>query len=209
MKPSDDPAFEAYLRGDSELSRRYRDTAEESPPPALDTAILAHARRAARPRRPRWAPQLAMAATVVLGVAILFAVQRQEPAPIGANSAPAPASAESVRQAPSGAAAPATRNAAPRARPQPSQPPKIQRYQEFSSGAAPATADAKEPDFKMPEPKMKAPAPVPAREEWLARIRQLLEQGRREAAIAELQAHRQQYPDQPLPPDLKVLLQPE
>ena len=32
--------FEDYLRGDSELSRRYRAEASEGPPPELDALIL-------------------------------------------------------------------------------------------------------------------------------------------------------------------------
>lgn len=71
-----DTDLQRYLDGDSPLSHRYRQASAESPPPGLDDAILKAARDAvtARPRRrrSRWAVPLALAATTLLGVNLVW-----------------------------------------------------------------------------------------------------------------------------------------
>ena len=55
---------------DPEISDIYQSTRVDGPPPALDTAILAEAEAAVRPkrRRPAWIAPVGIAATVLLGV---------------------------------------------------------------------------------------------------------------------------------------------
>jgi hypothetical protein len=64
--------FEEYLRGDSELSRRYRREHAPAPPRALDRQILEMTRPMPL-RYPRLAP-LALAASVLLSVALVVAM---------------------------------------------------------------------------------------------------------------------------------------
>jgi len=84
MTEPDDRELEQYLKGNSPLSRRYREASGETAPPELDEAILAQARRAARPRPPginRWLTPLALAASVLLGVNLGWNVYKAAPAP--------------------------------------------------------------------------------------------------------------------------------
>ena len=80
----DDRELEQYLKGDSPLSRRYRDASAESAPPELDEAILAQARAELR-RKPvginRWLAPVALAASVVLGVNLAWNVYQVQPMP--------------------------------------------------------------------------------------------------------------------------------
>jgi len=72
---------------DETVSRAYREVANESAPEHLNQAILAQARKAARPRYARlraWTRPLAWAATVALSVAVVLEVT-QLPAPDGAS----------------------------------------------------------------------------------------------------------------------------
>jgi hypothetical protein len=79
-EPRDDRELEEYLRGDSMLSRRYRQVSGEEPAPAVDEAILAASRRAAQSRPallPRsWFKPVSLAAIVVLSVTIVITLQR-------------------------------------------------------------------------------------------------------------------------------------
>ena len=88
MSEPDDRELEQYLKGNSPLSRRYREASGETAPPELDEAILAQARRAARPRPlgiNRWLTPLALAASVVLGINLGWNVYKAAPSP-GAGS---------------------------------------------------------------------------------------------------------------------------
>lgn len=124
MSPKpDDRELEQYLKGDGELSRRYRDASREQPPQDVDEAVLALARAEAR-RKPslnRLLAPVALAASVVLAVNLAWNLSKQE-APISApqeldqlgkeDFAPAaapepPAVSETLAEAP-GRAAPAT-----------------------------------------------------------------------------------------------------
>jgi resuscitation-promoting factor RpfA len=85
---------------DAPLSRAYREAAHPEPSPALDARILEAARQAvARPaarkhsRWSAWAVPLSTTAVLVLGLTLLFEMQRQAPdsmAPPGALDYPAP-----------------------------------------------------------------------------------------------------------------------
>ena len=81
MTEPDDRELERYLKGDSPLSRAYRDTKGVTVPRALDEAILARAQSAAR--RPlswnRALAPLALAASLLLGLNLAWNVQRNAP----------------------------------------------------------------------------------------------------------------------------------
>jgi hypothetical protein len=71
---------------DPKLSRLYREASSESPPKALDAAILAAARRqlgqSRRPARSSWVRWMAPAsalATLVVAVSLAFLVEREQP----------------------------------------------------------------------------------------------------------------------------------
>jgi hypothetical protein len=67
---------------DHALSRIYREGAWPEPGRQIDQAILVASRRAARERHPflwRWAPSLAVAATVVLTSTLVLKVYREQP----------------------------------------------------------------------------------------------------------------------------------
>ena len=61
------------------VSRRYREMGAEEPPRTLDDAILAAAKRSARPWTQRWAVPLSLAAVVVLSVMVTLRIQHEQP----------------------------------------------------------------------------------------------------------------------------------
>jgi hypothetical protein len=74
---------------DPKLSRLYREASTESPPAAIDAAILAAARKqVAKPQRRarsswvRWMAPASAIATLVLGVSIALLVEREQPGTI-------------------------------------------------------------------------------------------------------------------------------
>lgn len=99
---------------DQALSRIYREGAWPEPGRQIDQAILTASRRAARARHPvvwRWAPSLAVAATVVLTSTLVLKVYREQPevaAPVTAekqtaelrNKQPAPPEAKPAEAKP-------------------------------------------------------------------------------------------------------------
>ncbi|CAN5139463.1 hypothetical protein BH24PSE2_BH24PSE2_04830 [soil metagenome] len=122
----DDPVLEAYLRGDSQLSRAYAALREAEPAPALDRRILRRARAVppkARPARARWMLPASMAAAVglAIGVSVRLSTNpaaradpRLEPAPQTSQRLPAEARREKARALEgSGHAKPAGTAAAP------------------------------------------------------------------------------------------------
>lgn len=80
-QPQDDKTLEEYLHRDSAVSQHYRNLDADVVPPALDSAVLAQASEALRASQTRkksawtrWSAPLALAATVVLGVAIVLEI---------------------------------------------------------------------------------------------------------------------------------------
>jgi hypothetical protein len=80
-----DPEFEEFLRRRRPLFRRDVDDGLE-PPPELDRIVLRQARDAIQPERPlplyrgpRWAAPVAIAATLVLGLAVVFQAGDRQP----------------------------------------------------------------------------------------------------------------------------------
>jgi hypothetical protein len=87
-KAPDDRELEQYLKGDSPLSRRYRDAGGEASPPELDEAILAQARAELKRKPPslnRYLAPVALAASVVLGVNLAWNLYQVEPVPTGSQ----------------------------------------------------------------------------------------------------------------------------
>ncbi|HEX5766768.1 MAG TPA: hypothetical protein VFX94_00920 [Burkholderiales bacterium] len=189
---------------DDKVSRRYRELSREEPPPQLDDAILAAARRGveARPAplvapagRRRWYVPLAAAAIIVLAVAVTVHVERQRP---DMEVAEAPARHEP---------APAAQDPKP-------EPPRESRAQRKAEAlddlekrqvapAAPARADAAaspqlraEAQGVMREKAAALEARAPASpEQWLQGIADLRRQGRHEEADKALAEFRRAYPD--------------
>lgn len=103
---------------DPKLAQRYRELGAEEPPRALDEAILAAARRQARPWTRRWAVPLSLAAVVVLSVTVTLRMQHEQPgieAPTVAKEA-APAAALPAKPAAPEPEAAEVRKAAPSAK---------------------------------------------------------------------------------------------
>jgi hypothetical protein len=86
MTDREDQAFEAFLRRESEISRRYRAQASEVPPPDADAAILAASRReaGARPRAVgqsrwrKWQAPLSIAAVLMLSLGVTLRMIEHE-----------------------------------------------------------------------------------------------------------------------------------
>ncbi len=87
--PDDDKELEEFLAGTSPVSRAYRARADAEPPGEIDAAVLAAAREAVgtQPRSTRygWPYAIGIAATLVLGVALVLqiAVEPTGPLPSG------------------------------------------------------------------------------------------------------------------------------
>lgn len=166
-----DPEFEDFLRRRRPLFRRDVDDGLE-PPPELDRLVLRQAREAIRAeeplpmyRGPRWAAPVAIAATLVLGLAVVFQVADQQ------SSQRAPEVAvESVAQR----LEPASGIAPPPAPPAPS----------VTTSRDPALmTESRQPD---------APAWRRNPETWLAEIQRLRATGDTERADAEMAEYNRQ-----------------
>lgn len=88
---------------DTQLSQAYRDAHHPAPSPALDARILDAARRAVTkptpPRRPAWfawAVPFSTVAVLVLGITLLFEIQRQAPEVMESPTAIPPARLDRV-----------------------------------------------------------------------------------------------------------------
>lgn len=81
----DNQALEEYLKGDSDLSRRYRAESKAEPPAHLDAAIISAAKHAlendkagASSTTSRWYVPLSLAAVLVISFSLVFRVYDQE-----------------------------------------------------------------------------------------------------------------------------------
>ncbi len=106
---------------DPRLSEAYRAASHPEPPPRLDARILAAARAALiQPARRRsrwfaWAAPVATSAVLVLGLSLLFSVQREAPETLR-EATPPPAQADAERMRPQAAPADLAAASAPPAR---------------------------------------------------------------------------------------------
>lgn len=136
---------------DERLRRLYGALPREEPPPALDAAVLAAARRAvARPSfARRWGAPISIAAVLVLVVGVTLEMQREEPG-VETSVAPSAAPPAAAPDAAAPAEAPKAPQEPPKAPPQalPNTPPEAKR------GASPF-ADSLE---SAPVPRRAAPA---------------------------------------------------
>lgn len=223
----DDELLEEYLRGDAELSRRYRHEAREEPSAALDARILAEARRAVtRERRVvhspfarHWMVPASLAAVLVLSVAVVLLVPGPDSgldAPVrpaaDAVEAPAPGKAKQERTAPTRA-----RQAEPAAAPAPAEPASRLQADDAAgeTGAQPESAASEREAAAGREAgaaSMSAPgAGAPPRhmeddpEQWLRHVESLLAGGQEPRARDSLRAFLARYPDYPLPEGLQPL----
>lgn len=174
-RKKDDRLLDEYLRGDSPLSRVYRETGKEEPPAHVDAAILAQAKAAITTHRggkPRWLMPLSLAATVVLSVGVVLLMSKQGVSPV-------PTETPSV--------APPVTDKTPTVTPKATVVPK----------EAPVVTPKEVPRFEAREvvvPPRKSP------EQWLAEIDALRKAGKHAEADAELAKFRQRYPDHPIKP---------
>lgn len=174
-RKKDDRLLDEYLRGDSPLSRAYRETGREEPPAHVDAAILAQAKAAvgARRSKPRWFMPLSLAATVVLSIGVVLLLSREGVTPVPM---------ETPVLKPTTPMAPTVVEKAPVVTPK-------------------ATVTPKEtPRF---EPRVFTPKEAPVAkspEQWLAEIEALRKAGKHIEADAELAKFRQRYPDYPIKP---------
>ncbi len=216
---------------DEQLSRLYREAADDAPPEALDRAILAASRAALapprrRPWRPSWTVPVGVAATLVLTVTLTLMVQREQEPPLieapplpRAPAAPPEAKREAARREAEGPlAAPAPAPEATR----PASPPPAGGQKDLPAAATEAAgaadpaspaaamrrqsapaADAVEMRAKAAPLRKQAAGAAAARtpEQWLEEIRQLKNQGREKEAAEALAEFRQAYPDHRLPED--------
>jgi hypothetical protein len=114
---------------DNELSHIYKEGTWPEPSRQIDEAILSASRRAARARHPfvrRWAPPLALAATVVLTVSLVLSVYQDQPQTVSppipdGRSAPSVPTAEAPAEKPKSVPAPQSAPA-PAPKPAPAAP---------------------------------------------------------------------------------------
>lgn len=75
----DEKNLQEYLRGDSELSRRYQATKRREPPEYLDTRILKAAGSVlAKQKKHSWYVPISAAAVMVIGVSLLFRIHEEQ-----------------------------------------------------------------------------------------------------------------------------------
>lgn len=105
----DEQQLDEYLKGDSSVSRQYRQLPREDVPPSLDRMVLRQAEDAVkRPSQPawmRWAKPLAVAASAVLVVSIVVETGLKDETVVTPQMANAPAEKRLTEEA-AGAALP-------------------------------------------------------------------------------------------------------
>lgn len=170
MTDPDDRELQTYLEGDHPLRTRYRAESGETPPPALDDAILAQARAAAPRRRARrrWAVPLGLAATLVIGLPLGWQLWQTPEAQV-AFTPPPPAPAQADAMAEAGVVAD---RAAPAAPPPAAKTGDDRTRMALSQKRERADAEQRagpgaEVEARVPQALMSAPAPMASRSEAL------------------------------------------
>ncbi|HUP96847.1 MAG TPA: hypothetical protein VM073_02835 [Usitatibacter sp.] len=154
---------------DDELKRAYRGLAREEPPPAIDAAILARARKrtAARSGFARYAGPMSIAAVLVLGIGVSLRMQLEEPGVETSVPDPAPARidpptppAEAVKPPPR--TDPSSNRAEPRRRVAPAKPDAAPAPRAFPDDRLAAEQSVREapPAIASVAPEVAAPAPA-------------------------------------------------
>lgn len=179
----------AELDRDPRVSAAYRALGAERPPPEIDAAILAAARR----RPVRWGVPVSIAAVVVLAVGVVMRVAqepRREPEP-AAVVHPALKAPAAERKA-AGSVAREAAGPAAQARDEAPLPP---------AARAPAPAAA-----NIAQGKVAAAPETP--EHWLERIAKLRAEGRSREADESFAEFRRRYPDYRIPDELRRRIAP-
>jgi len=167
---------------DPELSRLYRQGAREEPPPHMDAAVLAAARRSAhsgpspvdKPRGSprRWYVPLALAAVLVLSVSVAILSPEMDHLPQSDEGAP-PAAATYEQRAPQERQAPSQSPPAPPADPAPQSAPSARRSEKAAL-----------PERPVSPPAIAQEAPAVQREDRLQRSEDVAPSGARDAEQA-------------------------
>jgi hypothetical protein len=101
-KPLDDRQLDEYLKGDSSVSRQYRQLPGAEVPASLDRLVLRQAQDAVkRPTRPawmRWTAPLAVAASAVLVVSIVIETGLKEQTLVSAPTAQRSIEREAIKE---------------------------------------------------------------------------------------------------------------
>jgi hypothetical protein len=172
---------------DARVSQGYHALGAEQPPPALDQAILAAARR----RRSRWAVPVSIAAVVVLAVGVTLRVQLEKP-----EVAEPLALQPKVMQPPAAAAKPALKSRRETAPLAASEAPARDEGRARPAPVAPASqvagAAARAP-ANIALGKISRAAETP--EQWLQRIAKLRAAGKDREADDSLAEFKRRYPD--------------
>jgi len=196
---------------DPRVLQAYRDLGGETPPPALDVAILAVARR----RGGRWHVPVAAAAALALAVGVALIVQREEPktsdtVALAPQVIPAPAGrrerAAEVRELEK--AAPAAAPAAPAAaRPAPLAESAVHADRAaapMAARSAQAPEEARAADVAGASVSAGLAGKAESPEAWLKRIAALRAAGRHEEADERLAEFRRRYPDYEIPEAMRA-----
>jgi hypothetical protein len=226
------------MSDDPKISERYRELPREEPPRVLDDAVLAASRRAAKARpaplvaptgRRRWYFPVAAAAVIVLAVAVVAHVEREQPdteilqPSMEVLKTPPPPPIEQDRRAealqparkaaaPSGFAAeppPRTDSAgalsAPAAAPAPApaSPPPAAQAERKEVGAASAGARPTRDERPRAQSQMTRASVEQSPEVELERIARLRAAGRHEEADKALAEFRKRHPDYRLTDEMR------
>jgi hypothetical protein len=185
---------------DGRISAAYRGLGREAPPPELDAAILAEARR----RRSRWTVPVSIAAVVVLAAGVTLRVQMEErPLPEQVVLEPkvmdAPAVADKSARAAKRAVAPLA------AREEPAKD-EMQAMRAPSAPASQVAGAAAPPAANIAVGKIAAAPETP--EQWLERIAKLRAAGKAREADESLAEFRRRYPDYRIPEAMRKRVAP-
>jgi hypothetical protein len=152
----DDQQLDEYLKGDSSVSRQYRQLPRDDVPPSLDRLVLRQAEDAVkRPSRPAWmswAKPLAVAASAVLVVSIVVETGLRDETMVTSQSAQGSIEAKKI-EAPAEAAPASPKAEAP--------PPVV--YVDLNRPGKPVPF-VPPPEIDIAPPPAAAPVPAPAPE---------------------------------------------